>query len=142
MVDTKFTAAAEFTQLQTHLTQEVALAVRPPSCAANEFVPPADSAAPTAATARDNEAKQIEASGHAVTITGVSELTLPNGKAFVIKYTSNSEPNTVTNKRLRLENEAVLYFRNGKEATLTLWAPLGADNVDQWDRMKKSFRWM
>lgn len=99
------------------------------------------SAAPTAATARDNEAKRIASSGHAVTITGVSEVTLPSGNAIVIKYTSNSDANAVTDKRLRLENEAILYFRNGKEATLTLWAPLGADNVDQWDRMEKSFRW-
>lgn len=99
------------------------------------------SAAPTATSARASEAKQIASSGHAVTITGVSEMTLPGGKAVIIQYTSNSDANAVTNKRVRLENEAVLYFRNGKQAMLTLWAPQGADNVDQWTRMSKSFRW-
>jgi hypothetical protein len=24
---------------------------------------------------------------------------------------------------------------------VTLWAPKGADNVDQWNRMSKSFQW-
>jgi hypothetical protein len=98
--------------------------------------------APTAASVRANEAKQVQSQGHAVTITSVSDVTLPAGKAVVVKYTSNSEPNAVTNKVVRLENEAYIFFRNGKEATLTVWAPQGADNVDQWNRMSKSFRWV
>ena len=99
------------------------------------------SAAPTAATARAREAKQIESQARAVTITAVSDVSLPAGKAVVIKYTSNSDPNSVTQKQVRLENEAYLYYKNGKLARLTLWAPQGADNVDQWSRMSKSFRW-
>jgi PsbP len=100
------------------------------------------SAAPTAAGARTNEAKQIQSQGHAVTITNVSEVNLPGGKAVVIKYASNSDPNPVTNKRVRLENIAYIFYRNGKEATLTVWAPQGADNVDQWKRISGSFRWL
>lgn len=99
------------------------------------------STAPTAASAQANEAKQIQSQGRAVTITNVSEASLPGGKAVVIKYTSNSEPNSVTNKRVRLENVAYVFYRNGKEAVLTVWAPQGADNVDQWNRMANSFRW-
>ena len=98
--------------------------------------------APTAASVRANEAKQIQSQGHAVTITSVSDVTLPAGKAVVVKYTSNSEPSAVTNKVVRLENEAYIFFRSGKEATVTVWAPQGADNVDQWNRMSKSFRWV
>jgi hypothetical protein len=97
--------------------------------------------APTATTARANEAKQIESQGHAVTIDGVTDVTLPSGKAVRIRYTSNSEANAVTNKRVRLENETYMYYRNGKIAALTLYAPKGADNVDQWVRMSRSFRW-
>src|SRR5205807_2916915 len=97
--------------------------------------------APTAASARANEVQQLQSQGHAVTLTNVSQIALPAGKAVLIKYTSNSDPNPVTNKRVRLENEAYIYFKNGKEATLTLWAPQGADNADQWNRMSKSFRW-
>jgi hypothetical protein len=100
------------------------------------------SAAPTAASVQANEAKLIQSHGRAVSITGVSEANLPGGKAVVIKYTSNSEPNPVTNKRVRLENTAYIFHRNGKEATLTVGAPQGADNVDQWNRMANSFRWL
>ena len=100
------------------------------------------SAAPTVASVQSNEAKLIQSQGRAVTITSVSEANLPGGKAAVIKYTSNSEPNSVTNKRVRLENVAYIFYRNGKEAMLTVWAPQGADNVDQWTRMGNSFRWL
>jgi hypothetical protein len=100
------------------------------------------SAAPTAASVQANEVKQIQAAGRAVTVTNVSEVALPGGKAVLIKYTSNSEPNPVTNKQVRLENEAYVFHKNGKTATLTLWAPQGADNADQWQRMSKSFRWL
>jgi hypothetical protein len=98
--------------------------------------------APTAASARANEAKQIQSQGKAVTINNVSEANLPGGKAIVIKYTSNSDPNPVTNKRIRLENIAYVFYKGGKEATLTVWAPQGADNADQWNRMSRSFRWL
>jgi hypothetical protein len=94
-----------------------------------------------AATVRNDEAKALQAQGHAVTINAVSDVKLPAGDAVVIKYTSNSDPNAVTNKKVRLENETYLFFRKGQEAMLTLWAPQGADNVDQWQRMSKSFRW-
>ena len=97
--------------------------------------------APTAASVRTNEAKAIQSQGHAVTIASVADVKLAGGNAVVVKYTSNSDPNAVTNKRVRLENEAYVFFKNGKEAVLTVWAPQGADNVDQWQRMAKSFRW-
>ncbi|MHB8652859.1 MAG: hypothetical protein ACYDA9_03170 [Terriglobia bacterium] len=99
------------------------------------------SAAPTPTSVRANEVKQIQAAGRAVTVTNVAEVALPSGKAVLIKYASNSEPNPVTNKQVRLENEAYVLFKNGKAATLTLWAPQGADNVDQWRRMSRSFQW-
>lgn len=97
--------------------------------------------APTAGSAQANEAKQLQQSGRAVKITSVKDVKLPAGPAVVISYTSNSDPNPVTNKQTRLENQAYLYFKSGKEAVVTLWAPQGADNVDQWNRMSKSFRW-
>jgi hypothetical protein len=99
------------------------------------------SSAATAASAHANEIAQIQSQGHAVTVSGVSEANLPGGKAVVIKYTSNSDADPVTNKRIRLDNLTYLYYKNGKEAQLTVWAPLGADNIDQWSRMANSFRW-
>jgi hypothetical protein len=103
-------------------------------------VTPATSA-PTAASAQQQEVKRIQQSVRAVQIASVLDVQLPASPAVVIKYTSNSDPNPVTNKQVRLDNETYLFFKNGKEAALTLWAPQGADNVDQWQRMSKSFRW-
>jgi hypothetical protein len=98
--------------------------------------------APSVVSVRANEAKQIQSQGHAVTIGDVSEAQLPAGKAIVVKYTSNSDPNPVTTTRVRLEDVAYIFFKNGKEAMLTVWAPQGADNVDQWNRISQSFRWL
>jgi hypothetical protein len=67
---------------------------------------------------------------------------LPGGLAVLITYTSNSEPNAVTGKQVRLENNRYLFFKNGKLAMLTLSAPVGADNVDQWRRIANSFKWV
>ncbi len=95
----------------------------------------------TAASAKDNQVAAIQNAGRAVTITAVKDVTLPSGPAVLIEYTSNSEPNAVTGKQVRLENNAYLIYKRGTLATMTLSAPLGADNVDQWNRMSRSFTW-
>ena len=58
-----------------------------------------------------------------------------------IVYTSDSEPNAVTDKQIRLENNCYLFEQAGREAALTFSAPAGADNADQWQLMARSFRW-
>ncbi len=79
--------------------------------------------------------------GRAVKVTKVSAETLPGGEAIRIDYTSNSEPNGVTMKQIRLENARYLFFKSGTLAVLILYAPAGADNVDQWQLMSRSFAW-
>jgi hypothetical protein len=69
------------------------------------------------------------------------EIQLPGGRALLIRYESESEINSVTNKSVRLENDAYVFSKDGKMAMLWFWAPLGADNVDQWKMMSESFRW-
>ncbi len=98
-------------------------------------------AAPTAATAASTLVPALQGSGHAVEIGAVSAVTLPGGSAVRIDYHANSEPNAVTDKKVRLEASNYYYFHDGKLLTLTVWAPAGADNVDQWDLMSKSLRW-
>ena len=97
--------------------------------------------APTAESVRTHEAVALAQSGRAVTVSDITEVKLPSGPAVLIVYTSNSDPNPVTNKQVRLEDNQYLFFNDGKLATLTLWAPQGADNVDQWQRIAQSFRW-
>lgn len=99
------------------------------------------SAAPTTASAQAAQVPELQRSGRAVQVSKVQDVQLPAGPAVMVEYASNSDPDPVTNKQVRLENNAYLFYHNGKLATLTLWAPLGADNVDQWQQMAQSFRW-
>jgi hypothetical protein len=98
-------------------------------------------AAPTAASAKAAYVPELEKAERAVKVTAVKLASLPAGKAVRIVYTSNSEPNAVTSRQVRLENERYLFFKDGKLVTLEFYAPKGADNVDQWQLMSKSFRW-
>lgn len=98
-------------------------------------------ALPSVESAKADYVPKLEADGRAVRVTAVKQVKLASGPAIRIIYTSNSEPNAVTNKQVRLENERYLYFRDGKLVTLELYAPKGADNVDQWQLMSNSFQW-
>lgn len=101
----------------------------------------ASPATPTVASVRAGEAGELEKTGHAVKIASVKEVKLASGPAIQIIYSSNSDSNPVTNKRVRLENERFLMAHAGKLAAVTFSAPMGADNADQWKLMSNSFRW-
>ena len=98
-------------------------------------------AAPTADSVRQNEVPVLINAGRAVKVSSVRSVRLPAAEAVLIVYACNSEPNEVTNKQVRLENNRYIFYRAGRTATLTLYAPAGADNVDQWRLMAGSFRW-
>jgi hypothetical protein len=97
--------------------------------------------APTAASAKQIQAVALEALPEAVTVSKIAPAAAPGGPVVTIAYASNSAPNPVTGKAIRLENEQYLFWRAGKLATLTLSAPFGADNADQWQLMARSFKW-
>ena len=99
-------------------------------------------APPTIATATQVQAAALASLPTAVVVSKVSSVALPSGPAILIAYASNSAPNAVTGKAIRLENEQYLFWRDGKVATLTLSAPFGADNADQWQLIAKSFKWI
>jgi hypothetical protein len=97
--------------------------------------------APNAAAAKTREAAELQKAGHAAEIKSVKDVKLKSGPAVLISYASNSAPNLVTNKQIRLEHDRYLMFKNGTLVSLDLSAPLGADNVDQWQLMSNSFEW-
>jgi hypothetical protein len=97
---------------------------------------------PTANSVRIDQAITLEHTGRAVRDMQIRDVQLPSGPVVLILYSSNSDPNSVTGKQVRLENNRYLFYKNGMLATLTLSAPVGADNVDQWARISQSFRWM
>jgi hypothetical protein len=97
--------------------------------------------APSLSLAKTVFIPELVKAGRAVKVAKVSEITLPAGQAIRIDYSTNSDPNPVTSKQVRLEANRYLIFHAGKLATLDLSAPFGADNVDQWQLMAQSFRW-
>lgn len=98
-------------------------------------------AAPTIESVKAGYLLQLANAERAVKVSAIEYAKLPAGMSVRIIYTSNSEPNDVTGKQIRLENERYLYFKDGKLVTLEFYAPKGADNADQWQLMSKSFRW-
>jgi hypothetical protein len=99
------------------------------------------STAPTAASVQASQVADLQRSGRAVQVNKVQDVQLPSGSAVLVDYSSNSDPDPVTGKQVRLEDNAYLFYKDGKLATLVVWAPQGADNVDQWQQMAQSFRW-
>jgi hypothetical protein len=74
--------------------------------------------------------------------TGTPRVATVGGQsATVFTFVSRSKPDPVTGKTLTLENQVYLFARGGRRAMLVLWAPKGADNVDQWKKISESFRW-
>jgi len=92
-----------------------------------------------------NQAARLKKTARAVIIRQIKHIRSPNNMpAMLMRYESNSEPNPVTSKQVRLENNSYFFYQNyqnGKLAELRLWAPLGADNVDQWRLISHSFKW-
>ncbi len=84
---------------------------------------------------------EIVKAGRAVSVKSVLALRRKGGQAIVVTYESNSDPNPVTNRQIRLEDKAYLFLERGKLAIVTVWAPWGADNADQWNLISDSFRW-
>ncbi|MGN6487306.1 MAG: hypothetical protein ACTHLT_05740 [Devosia sp.] len=97
-------------------------------------------AAPTLGEVSTGEAKSLVDAGRAVKVASVKDVKLDGGRAIRIDYAANSQPNAVTNKQIRLEDVRFLLFKAGKLVTLDMSAPLGADNVDQWNLMANSIR--
>ena len=84
----------------------------------------------------------IEKDNRAVSVTNIGSLSRKGGDSIVVSFEANSDVNPVTNKQIRLEDKAYIFLNNGKAVILTLWAPYGADNVDQWNLISNSFRWL
>lgn len=98
-------------------------------------------AAPTMGSLKSHEVAALEHLPQAVRVASVKSQILPAGQAFVVLYGANSAPNAVTNKAIRLDNARYYLWKGGRLATLTVSAPAGADNADQWQLMARSFAW-
>jgi hypothetical protein len=63
------------------------------------------------------------------------------GTAILVTYRATSAPSAVTGKTVINDVERYEFWRAGKLAVLTLQAPRGSDNVDQWKIVTDSFAW-
>ncbi len=71
------------------------------------------SLAPTANSVSTNQAVTLEQSGQAVRNVCLQDVHLHGKPAVLMVYTSDSDPDPVTGKQVRLENNAYLFFRQG-----------------------------
>lgn len=96
---------------------------------------------PSVQSVRHIQAQLLKKRGRAVVVKTIRAVQINDQFAVLMRYQSNSVPNPITDKQVRLENATYFFYRAGKVAALRLWAPLGADNVDQWRLISHSFRW-
>ncbi|GAA2277719.1 lipoprotein [Nonomuraea roseoviolacea subsp. roseoviolacea] len=78
---------------------------------------------------------------HSGDIRKVDTVTRKGGKAVRIVYRADSSPDPVTGKVVKDEVERYTFYQGGRQATLTLSGPVGADNVDPWRTVSDSFHW-
>lgn len=97
--------------------------------------------APSVVEVRTDLAAAQKRQSKAFEIVDVRSTALPAGKAVIARLRAESQPNSVTGKAIRLDTENIHLWRAGQQAVITLSAPAGADNVDQWRLMANSFAW-
>lgn len=97
---------------------------------------------PSVGSVKANELAALTKSNPNLKVTALTGVTLPTGKAVRASFTSSSAVNAVTGKSVPLENDVYVFAKNGREAVVHFSAPLGSDNVDAWQRMASSFKWM
>src|SRR5690242_2583918 len=66
---------------------------------------------------------------------------LPGSRAYKVVYSTESAPNAVTGKRVRLVVDRYYLTHGRRRAVVDLGTPQGVDNVDAYRLMIESFRW-
>ena len=97
--------------------------------------------APSVESAKADEVPKLAAATACFELKTVAAITRKAGPAVVITYRDDSAPDPVTGRVVRDDVERYEFWRNGKQATLTLSAPAGSDNVDPWRTVTDSFTW-
>jgi hypothetical protein len=68
-------------------------------------------------------------------------MTIVGRPAFKVVYSTESAPNAVTGKRVKLVVDRYYLWKGGRHAVVDLGTPVGVDNVDAYRMMIESFRW-
>lgn len=97
--------------------------------------------APTVASARSGEVPTLAAAAPCYQAGVVTQVTRKSGPAVLITYRADSAQDPVTGKVVLEDVERYEFWSAGHQATITLSASRGSDNVDPWRRVTDSFAW-
>ena len=97
-------------------------------------------AAPTTASAKAKEVPRLKKSVPAFELRGITAVTVPGGKGVRIVFRRNSDPDQVTGKVVRDEVEEYVIYSSGRQVSMDLYGPVGADNVDAYRTMSQSLK--
>lgn len=97
--------------------------------------------APTVESVTSEEATLLARQVPAFELVDVTRIELPAGPAVLVRYRTNSAPDDVTGKQIRLDVERYELFKDGRLVAISLAVPAGSDNVDVANLVSRSFRW-
>jgi hypothetical protein len=97
----------------------------------------ADGAAPTKSSVQAD----LSTLANAQVQSGPQPIAISGRPAFKVVYTTESAPNPVTGKRVKLVVDRYYLWKTGRVAVVDLGTPEGVDNVDAYRLMIESFRW-
>jgi hypothetical protein len=72
----------------------------------------------------------------------IEPIALPAGPANRAEYETSATAPGAGDTRAHFSANAYLVRRGGRCALITLWAPFGAQDADQWRHVARSFRWL
>jgi hypothetical protein len=97
-------------------------------------------AKPTVSSVEAGVAK-LKASTPSVKVNSAQTLTVGGEPVVKVTYSSESKPNPVTGKRVRLIVDRYAYYKAGRVALVDLGTAAGVDNVDAYRMISRSFKW-
>jgi hypothetical protein len=98
-------------------------------------------APPTVDSANGVDVPALAAREPAFALVAVKAIDLPAGPTVLIQYQTNSAPDEVTGKQIRLDVDRYELFKDGRLAAISLRVPAGSDNVDVSNQVSRSFQW-
>ena len=95
---------------------------------------------------KNNLIHVVVGTGGAPTVRGVQvasaqALTIAGKPVVKVTYSSESTPNAVTGKRVKLVVDRYAYYQGGRVAIVDLGTAVGVDNVDAYRMISRSFKW-
>lgn len=102
----------------------------------------ATASAPTSQSVTTTDVTSLAATEPKFSLGKVTPFTRPGGSGVLVTYLRDSPPNAVTGSVVRDAVERYTFWKNGVAVTVSLASPQGADNVDPWNNVTRSFRWL